>query len=239
MRKKAIIFDLDNTLVRCSDYYADAKHKFADMMSLETGIPQGTAIEILKSIDLENLKMKGVIKKRYPQSFVAACAAIEVIMEKPHSKSRARKAWSIGNGVFKAPYPLYDGVYSALELIKSNGYAMFLCTKGDSQVQLRKIVRNKLRNIFPESHIYIDATKEAEHFCKIIKDHGLDPRYTINVGDSLKDDVGVAKQVGIKSVHVTGQQVTWGYEDKSYNPDYSIHDITELPGLLDDIFSSF
>lgn len=233
--KIAIIFDLDNTLVRCSEYYAEAKHKFADMMSTDTGVPQSVALEILKAIDLEHMKMRGVVKERHAQSFVAACAAIEVLMGKEHSKTRAKKSWNLGYSVFKAPYPLYEGAYEALEEIASRGYAMFVCTKGDSQVQLRKIKSNKLDKIFPASHIYIDSTKTKEHFLKIMKEHGLNPKLTIGVGDSVKDDVATAKALGMISVHVTGQQIDWGYENEVATPDCSIHSIIELPDLLKQI----
>jgi len=143
MKRKAIIFDLDNTIVSCSEYYINAKHRFADLMSLETGISQNSALEILNIIDLQNLKMRGVVRSRYPQSFEAACAAVEILMGKQHSKQRTLKSWRIGNSVFRAPYPLLELAWETLETLKRSGYEMFICTKGDSQVQLRKIKKKQ------------------------------------------------------------------------------------------------
>lgn len=232
MKIDSVIFDLDNTLVRCSEYYLDVKHRFADMASKETGIIQAAALEILDSIDLQNLKMKGVVRSRYPQSFAAASAAIDVMMGLEISQSRMKKAWRIGDSVFRAPYTIYPGVYSALEEIRDMGIKMFVCTKGDSRVQLRKIKKNKLDKLFSPGHIYIDTTKTAEHFRNIMAEHRLSSLSTMEVGDSLKDDVGTAKEVCLVSVHVTGQQLKWAYEDEIHVPAEQISSVVELPALI-------
>lgn len=235
--KCGLIFDLDNTLVRCSEYYADAKNGFAMLMCENTGISQDIALGILEALDAQSIKIDGFGRSRFPKSFQAASVAIDVLMGKQPSKARAKKAWSLGNSVFTAPYTLYDDALPALEEIKLMGFEMFLCTKGDPQVQARKIRVNKLNKIFPESHIYIDTVKNSAHFLRIIKEHKLFPPDTICVGDSLKDDVGSAHKAGLRSIHVAGQQVEkWAYEDETHTPTWAIERMGQLPDLLRTIF---
>jgi FMN phosphatase YigB (HAD superfamily) len=235
--KSGLIFDLDNTLIRCSEYYADAKNSFAMMMCEKTGISQDIALGILEALDAQSIKIDGFGRSRFPKSFQAASVAIDVLMGKAPSKTRAKKAWSMGNSVFTAPYKLYNDALPALEEIKSMDFEMFLCTKGDPQVQARKIRVNKLNKIFPESHIYIDTIKNSTHFLRIIKEHNLFSQDTICIGDSLKDDVGSAHKAGLRSIHVAGQQVEkWAYENETHTPTWSIKCMKKLPALLMEIF---
>jgi FMN phosphatase YigB (HAD superfamily) len=235
--KSGLIFDLDNTLIRCSEYYADAKNGFAMMMCEKTGISQDIALGILEALDAQSIKIDGFGRSRFPKSFQAASVAIDVLMGKEPSKTRAKKAWSLGNSVFTAPYTLYDDAFSALEEIKGMGFEMFICTKGDPQVQAKKIRINKLHTIFPESHIYIDTVKNSTHFLRIIKEHNLFPPDTVVVGDSLKDDIGSAHKASLRSVHVSGQSVHgWSYEDENHTPTWTIERMGQLPALLLGIF---
>jgi len=117
------------------------------------------------------------------------------------------------------------------------GFEMFICTKGDVQVQARKIRINKLNKIFPESHIYIDSTKNETHFLRIIKEHHLFPPDVIVVGDSMKDDILGANKASLRSIHISGQfEGNWSYEDEKGVPTWTIKQIGELPALLKDVF---
>ena len=235
--KCALLMDLDNSILQCSFYYIEAKSRFAMMACENTGISQDIALGILEALDAQSIKIDGFGRSRFPKSFQAASMAVDVLMGKEPSKSRAKKAWSIGNSVFSAPYPLYDGAWEALEEIKAMGFEMFICTKGDGQVQARKIRINKLNKIFPESHIYIDSTKNETHFLRIIKEHHLFPPDVIVVGDSIKDDIGSAIKASLRSVHISGQfEGSWSYENEQNTPTWSIQRIGELPALLKDVF---
>lgn len=234
----ALIMDLDNTIVRCSEYYADAKNRFAMLVCEKTGISQDIALSVLDAIDLQSIRIDGFGRSRFPKSFQAASAAIDILVGKEPSKTRGRQAWVIGNSVFKAPYTLYAGAEKALLEIKDMGYKIFLCTKGDAQVQARKIRINGLQRIFPESHIYIDVVKNKDHFLKIIQEHNLDKDKTIAVGDSVKDDIGSAHRAGIKSILVSSQhEYGWAYENEENKPTLSIEDIKDLPKCLRENFS--
>lgn len=233
LNKWSLIFDLDNTLVECAEYYASAKRDFATLMCQKTGIPQDIAQGILEAIDAQSIKIDGFGRSRFPKSFQAASVAVDVLTGHPINSTRAKKAWSIGDSVFTAPYTLYPGALEALVKAKAMGFDLFLCTKGDSQVQLRKITKNKLNTVFPKGHIYIDVIKNHTHFTKIVQTHALDPLKTIVVGDSIKDDIGSANKAGLMSIFVSGQAVGgWTYENESYTPTHKINTINELVDLL-------
>jgi len=238
-----IIFDLDETLVRCGEYYWEARRKFSDVISLETGISPTIADNILKSIDLQSMAIDGFGRDRFPRSFSAASVAIDVLVGRKPSLSRAKKCWSIGNSVFKAPYPLYPGVIGSLQEIKDMEINMFVCTKGDYRVQLSKIKKNNLNRFFSDSHIYVNLTKEPSHFLKIIKEHKLSTSSTVLIGDSLKEDIGAAQTLGIYSVWVKdNRRIEYDHDpnnnESKYSPTWIIGTIKELPSLLKDINST-
>lgn len=228
-----IIFDLDNTLVRCSEYYLAAYDKFANLVSTRTGIDPKIAMEIVKAVDLSGIKIDGFGRTRFPKSFEATSLVCDVLMDKQLDLNAAEESWNIGNDVFEAPYPLYDGVWDALLHIKREDYGMFICTKGDPHVQRRKLVINNLFDIFDEKHVYIDVFKTPEHFLRIIDEQDLDPDETICVGDSLKDDIGSAHKAGLKAVWVEEHQNKgWAYESEEHTPEWIIPTVRELPRLL-------
>lgn len=238
MNEYALIFDLDNTLVECSEYYASAKRQFAVLVSDKTGISQDVALSILDAIDAESIKIDGFGKTRFPKSFKAASLAIDVLMGVPLNQTRASKAWTIGNSVFNAEYPLYPGAWEMLENAKNLGFNLFLCTKGDTTVQMKKVKKNNLHKIFPKGHIYIDVVKNETHFQKIINAHGLNPAKVVVIGDSIKDDIGSANKVGLTSVHISKQQVGgWGYENEENHPTFSLDYIRDLNEVLNRLAS--
>lgn len=236
VKETALLFDLDETLIRCNEYYVDTKRKFATMACQRTGISQDIALSILKTIDAESIKIDGFGKSRFPKSFSAASVAIDVLMGRTPSTTHAKKAWSLGNSVFTAKYPLYPGAWDALTKIKELGYNMFLCTKGDPRVQMKKIIKNKLNKIFPDGHIYIDVFKNETHFSKILKEHHLNKSKTIVIGDNLIDDIKSAEKLKLRSILVSNEQTNneIGEEEKNKST-WQIENIADLPKLLDDL----
>lgn len=235
---KNIIFDLDNTLCECSKYYHDAYEAFCEFVSNRTGINKDIALGLLKTIDAEGIKIDGFGRHRFPKSFAATSVAIDVLMGKEINKEASEQAWEIGDTVFNAPYEMYPNSYETLKFIKNEGFEMFLCTKGDIDVQRRKILINNLYDIFPENHIYVDVVKNVTHFQKIISDHNLNVNETMAVGDSVKDDVGSANKCGLISVLVEDQQNKgWSYENEKHAPLFTIKSIDLLKDLILNCFT--
>ena len=231
------ILDLDNTLCQCSRYYIDAKAEFSELMSKKTGIDPTTAKRILEGIDSASIRIYGVGRKRFPLSFFAASAAIDIIMGRSIGRKQAEKAAKIAKKVFTAEYPLYKGVWETLVRLKNERYNLFLCTMGDYNVQFRKLKKNNLFEIFPRSHVYIGTEKTAESFQAIIDEHHLNVQRTVVVGDSIGVDICPAKEVGAISVHINNDDQVTVHDEKPCTPDYKIAYFSELPTILEKLNS--
>jgi len=229
-----LIFDMDDTLSECSSFYAKCKYEFAEFSHKRTGIAEDIIIKILNGIDVACTALpEGFGKERFPRSFAATSAALDLIQGKEVDDQAAEQAYMIGEQVFTEYYPLYDGVYKMLKRYKAGGYNLFLCTKGDYIVQWGKIEMNELDGIFDRSNIYIVAKKNGLAIERIMLDHQLDPTETVIIGDSIRDDIGAGHEAGIKTIWVNNEsKVSWAYEDKNHKPDYVIKKVTDLPSLI-------
>jgi putative hydrolase of the HAD superfamily len=231
MKYQNIICDMDDTLLPCGPFYVKAQKDFAEFQNERTGLPHETCLDLMKHIDLVSITLPNAFnRERYPRSFKAASYVIDMLAnDGTLDIEAAHKSFDIGNSVFSAPYDLFEGVQKALEILKVNGYNLFLLTKGDENIQNEKIDRNSLRDIFTPDHIYIVPKKNGQNIVRIIREHDLDPKETIMVGDSLRDDVGSAIEAGISSawVHENANK-SWAYENTDHTPTYTIDHFPEI-----------
>lgn len=232
---KNLIFDMDDTLSECSPFYKACREKFVEFSHQRTDVDSQIIRSILSSIDVACTNMiDGFGKERFPRSFAATSAALDIVLGNEVDDAAAEQSYLIGHSVFDAEYPLYAGVTEMLLAYKAAGFRLFLCTKGDYGVQHRKIVKNGLDQLFDNDCIYIVPKKTGAQLAKIIEDHNLSKRDTYMIGDSVRDDIGSALSVGIESVLVepyTGGG-TWEYENESYAANHTIERITDLPTVI-------
>jgi FMN phosphatase YigB (HAD superfamily) len=227
------VFDLDNTLCDCSIFYKQKQNEFAKYQSNRTGHTEEFCLNLLRSIDVTFTSTpEGFSKNRFPRAFAAASSTLDIMMGNPIDDNAAQHSWYIGDSVFNEPYDLFDGVYDMLSLYRDAGYNMFLLTKGDYQVQIGKVVRNGLDEIFERDKIYVVPHKTSAEFAQLMKDHSLLASETLVIGDSLRDDIGSARLLGIDTVLVEDATGTWAYETQKHEPTHFIKKVTELPTIV-------
>jgi putative hydrolase of the HAD superfamily len=225
---------MDDTLSECSPFYAQCKENFVKFSTERTGIQKDVISKILDGIDVACTNLPtGFGKERFPRSFAAASAALDIIQGNPVNELAAEQSYMIGEEVFSADYPLYKGVVKMLTRYKAGGHQLFLCTKGDYTIQHSKIVLNGLDKIFDPGCIYIVPKKNGLAIERILLDHQLDPTDTVMIGDSIRDDIGAAHEAGILGIWVENQNKrVWAYEDKNHTPDHIIPMVTDLPHVI-------
>ena len=231
MKYENVIFDMDDTLLDCSPFYLKCKQDFIADASRRTGIDVDVVGKILDGIDVACTNLPhGFGKERFPRSFAATSAVLDIILGNKVNADAADQSYLLGDSVFHAEYPLYPGVYERLDLLKNVlGFNLFLCTKGDYDVQNRKIIKNGLDKIFETDHIYIVPKKTGAELTRILQDHSLNPETTLMIGDSIRDDVGSALDAGITSVWVQNYgKRSWAYEDKNHEPHHVIPIVTDI-----------
>lgn len=219
---KNLIFDGDNTLWECSKYYNLQKSEFAEKASKRTGYDVAFCSKLLNEIDVSfTTTPEAFGRDRYPRAFAATSAALDIMSGKEVDKTAAEEAFEIGDAVFLAKYELYDGVLNMLEAFYQEGRNLFLYSKGDLEVQQRKIEINGLKKYFPKFRTYIVLKKAPKELQKIMDNHSLVKNQTLVIGDSLRDEISCATKLGIGSLFVpTGDQ--WGYENVEVSPTYTM-----------------
>jgi len=80
------------------------------------------------------------------------------------------------------------------------------------------------------------SEKDPETYRRILARHGIDPKYFLMVGNSLKSDIAPVLNIGGSAVHVP-YHLTWEHEKVETMPVaegrfFELTDLRELPGLV-------
>jgi putative hydrolase of the HAD superfamily len=157
-----IIFDLDDTLIKTSNIYNNARCEFSKSMS-RLGFPDKEALEKLDEIDIKHVNEQGFTKDRYPLSLVKTYHHFCQRFGKKIDNKIEKEIDNIGRNVFRQiPEPVKDA-----DLVLSNlkeRYFLILATLGDPEMQHKKIDHSGLKNYFKA--IYVLSYKTVDAFLK-------------------------------------------------------------------------
>jgi len=211
MKIKAIIFDLDDTLLKTSKLYNQARKDFCRLIE-EYGITRGNKEEILKKldeIDIKNVLKYGFSRERYP---ISLGKTYEHFARKNGQKidSEIRKEFEkIGWQVYqKVPEPAEE-VYFVLDVLVQK-YILILATLGDPIVQENKLKVTGLIKYF--SKVYIMKYKSMEEYKNIIKEMGLNKEETWLVGNSVRSDLNPGLKLGLNCILIP--YFAWKFEEE-------------------------
>ena len=237
---RALIFDLDNTLIECGQHYLDAQNEFIRRTSSRTCLEPELVGSVLEHIDVQCSSLPdGFSRYRFPRSFRAAALALDAISGRLEianpivlrdSLQFANEMFAVGDAVFSAEYPLYTGVHETLSHYKNGGWMMLLITKGDPEVQAWKIRKHNLGQYFDAVNVTLH--KNADFLRKLTEEHEIDPGRSWVIGDSLRDDIGPGKEVGFNTIEVRTATGRWGYETQSHLATAWVQGIVELPRFI-------
>jgi len=230
--RPAIIWDLDNTLIRCGEYYIAAEEAFVELAHAETGLEREFCRKMIQTIDvLASSLPEGWSMWRMPAAYGAAMHALYALAGKHAPVSVIAEAQQLAEEVFRAPYTPYSGVYEMLERYRAGGWLMVLCTKGDETLQNQKIDKHKFRPYF--DHIHIVPRKGEEILNEILITRGIEPLQSWYVGDSPKDDIGPAKACGLMTVEVANGEGRWAYEDQAHVGHWEVTEVSQVLDCID------
>lgn len=231
--KPTLIFDLDNTLVECGQYYLDASDEFAAYQADRTGCTIQFALDLCGVIDLEMAKRPGGFRRdRFPTSFKATSYALDAIAGLLPNPDAGKISYWIGDEVFRAPYTPYDGVFETLDYYANGGWQLVLLTKGDAEVQTRKINMHGFDRWFPTEQQFITLSKNPEYLHRVMRAVNATPSHTWVIGDSIRDDIGPALEVGVGAVEVNTGTGKWGYESAKHVADYMVRSVSAIQGFI-------
>lgn len=242
MSINTILFDLDNTLVRCMIYYTFTRKNIYKILSKESGFTIDEIENMFNEQESERTKKKDGFTKD------ALLDSVNSVRVKIYSKlkdldaDRANKFYEsdtplkliqFAADVYDAPYTIYPDVIDTLKALKSRGYSMYCITKGDFYGQSKKA--SKMPPLF--DGLFVLPHKSKYTWNGVIETSQLDRTTTVVVGDSVKDDINPALEVGLKAIRVNRENTVWvgdpATETNSTVPE--IKNFSELIAVLESL----
>lgn len=202
-----VIFDGDDTLWSSEPLYDDARSQARFIVS-KSGLDGAQWEERERIVDVQNVAKFSYSTERFPSSCVQAyeelCQSSGRAIEQPVAERILRTARS----VFERDPPLVPGARETLALLRSQGARLALLTKGDHELQLRRVERSGLREFFHV--IRIVPEKSPEIIREVVAALGVDAGSAWMVGNSMRSDVVPAMNAGIRAVRIPAH--VWEHE---------------------------
>src|SRR5205823_6619790 len=101
-----------------------------------------------------------------------------------------------------------DGARDALLHLRARGAKLALLTKGDLDVQRRRIARSGIADMFDVIHIVGEKLTAA--FRNIVADLKVEPKDAWSVGNSIRSDILPAVDAGLRAVWIDAH--VWEHE---------------------------
>jgi putative hydrolase of the HAD superfamily len=192
---KAVLLDLDNTLLNTQELYMAAEADLARLiMSLAKADPADVADEIQRR-KLTLFDVYGYDPGMLPQAFEEAL----IKFAPAASAENILQARSLGRRIFEEEAEIKEGAEDALRRL-SGSFALYLVTVGDEETQQRRIASLSCADVFRDKFIVADKT--AETYLMVLSRSECAPHEAVMIGDSLKSDIIPAVDAGLMAIHI-------------------------------------
>lgn len=206
MERRIIVFDGDDTLWETEPLYDAAREKAALIVG-SIGLDSTKFLEMQKRLDIYNVQHFGLASSRFPNSSVRA---LEILAKNDGiqipSDIRA-KVFEASASVFAMAAPLMRSAGEVLQEMAKT-HLLALLTKGDTEIQERRIQQSGLRGFF--SFISIVSEKDESSFVEVLDEMNALPRCGWSIGNSLSSDILPAHSLGMRTIWIDSP--VWGHE---------------------------
>lgn len=225
---RTIIFDLDDTLIKTSEIFNQARKEFYHSVS-ELGFSREEVLEKLDEIDIRHIHEQGFSKERYPLSLIKTYHYYCKKSGKRTSHEMEKRILNIGQDVFQQKPRPVQGVREVLNYLK-NHYQLILATLGDKDIQQKKVHDLGLESYF--ASVYIMRYKNIEEYQQILENHQLKKEDTWLIGNSVRSDLNPGLKLGLNCILIPA--TTWKFEeDEPISNQYlQLNSLTELINVL-------
>lgn len=208
--------------------FDEAKDIFCRLMD-RWGLSDQHILDTLNYYDIENVsKCGGYAKECFPNALIETYLHYCKAAGKVKCLQKVEQLRELGLKVLYRPPLLMEGVHHVLEKIAVS-YELFLITKGDQEIQRKRVSQSGLENYFRK--IYVVPDKERRVFKEIIQDYGISAGKSWSVGNSIKADINPALQAGLNCVHV--QTPSWDFEHADPEGDFfTVRNIQDVVNVI-------
>lgn len=225
--KRSFVLDLDDTLVTCGVHYEATKRKFYEYMtglgmSLEEARYRFTWLEMHRRIRSDLTfqhyfpdNMSKVYREWCLEKQQAAVPEIE------------REIRNIGYSVYACDFSAMPGAHEMLAQLGKD-YTLYLYSKGEESIQVKKILRARLDGYF--EGVWITNQKTVKVLTKFMYDNKVNVRTTWVLGNSSSADILPAYEIGVPAHQLIWIDSYEWEEDKARLPEgvHKIHTLDEV-----------
>lgn len=198
---KGVIFDLDDTLIDTSNYVVGAlksvyaKNKKYLMVSLKKFLNVNET-EITKLLKNRNLRVNQIGYLIWFKMFE--------ILKIDLSPVLINKCFNDFHSYILNHISLRAGVSEVLDFLKTNNIKIAVLSNGSFDEKIKKIMAVKIDkkiDILVTSELFKDDKPKSSSLVYLINKLGLKRNEIIYIGDSYKEDILLAKKLGIKTIY--------------------------------------
>jgi putative hydrolase of the HAD superfamily len=223
---QGIVFDGDDTLWSTECLY-DAARNSARQVVTEAGFDGAAWEELERRIDVRNVDSMGFSAERFPTSCAQAYEELCRRQSLSPDPAISAKIQQAARSVFELEAPLVLNVRETLRGLRAQGMRLALLTKGDPEIQARRIQNSGLRDFFEV--VEIVPEKSASVIRSVVDRLGVEVESALMVGNSVQSDLIPAIEAGLQVVWVNAH--VWEYERRGHH--LADDRFTSLPSLAD------
>ena len=203
----AVVFDGDDTLWSTEPLY-DAARQQARAEVVHAGLDGDEWERLERRIDVDNVRQFGFSTERFPTSCVQAYQAVARSGGIPVDPDVSERVRSAAQAVFKQDPSVVAGVRQVLLDLRARGAKLALLTKGDHDLQTRRVKRSGIADLFDV--IRVVSEKPAAAFRDIVAELHVDLKGAWSVGNSIRSDILPAIEAGLRAVWIDAH--VWEHE---------------------------
>jgi putative hydrolase of the HAD superfamily len=203
----AVVFDGDDTLWSTEPLYDRARDKARTEVA-RAGLDGDEWERLERRFDVENVAHFGFSIERFPTSCVQAYEAVAHHCNVPANPDIRERVRAAASAVFGQDPPLVPGAREVLRRLRARGAKLALLTKGDRDLQARRVERSGIADLFEV--IRIVSEKPPDEFRDIVAKMEVEPKYAWSVGNSVRSDILPAIEAGLRAVWVDAH--VWEHE---------------------------
>ena len=203
---EALIFDGDDTLWHVEFLYDEARSECRAIVEGE-GIDGAAWENLERRIDVGNVASFGMSRRRFPASCVEAYRLMVHEAGSSPLGALEQRLEQVAGSVFRRQAALDPSAEAVLRELATT-HRLALLTKGDEDVQLKRIADSGLASMFERAEIV--AAKTSSEFSGLLRGLGVSADHAWSIGNSLPSDINPALSLGMAAIWIDAH--VWEHE---------------------------
>lgn len=195
---KAVIFDLDDTLIYTGEIFVQAMAKYVETISALTGLDPDILKNRIQELNDEEFRKMGVSPKRWD-------VVINKLAQEIGYESLLKDNLSIFKKIYTQEPRVRPGAKITLDGLRNNNLKIGMVTHASTEWTLRKLSQTGLLDYFDVIEVADEnGFKTPEHWQKCMDSLNVQGHECLVTGDNLKGDIISSVSLGAKAIWIPG-----------------------------------